>query len=85
MIHYKIVAMLFECIPPELSLKMRFCQFINSIVSRGSSLVVHIAAIAWQNPFSVYCDKLNEIMDKYGANFNFCKCEIVNTYMEYEY
>ena len=50
----QIVAMLPECTPLELSLKMRFCKFINSIVSRGSSLVVHIAAIARQNPFFLY-------------------------------
>ena len=72
MTHCKIVAMLSECIPLELSLKMRFCKFINSIVSKGSSLVVHIPA----KPFSVYCDNLNE----YGANFNLCKHGIVNTW-----
>ena len=79
MTHCKSVAMLSECIPLELSLKMRFCKFINSIVSRGSRLV-HIAAIAQQNPFYVYCDNLNEIMDKYGANFNLCKHGIANTW-----
>ena len=57
-----------------------FCKFINSIVSRGSSLVVHIAAIAQQNPFSVYCDNFNEIMDKYSANFNLCKHGAVNAW-----
>ena len=39
-----------------------------------------IAAIAQQNPFSVYCDNLNEIMDKYGAKFNLCVYGIVNTW-----
>ena len=35
--------------------------------------------VLWQNPFSVYCDNINEIMDKY-ANFNLCKHRIVNTW-----
>ena len=78
MTHCKIVAMLSECIPLELGLQMRFCKFVNSIVSKGSSLVKHIAAIARQNPFSVYGNNCNEIINKYGANFSLCKHGIVN-------
>ena len=70
--------MLSECIPLELGLQMRFGKFVNSIVSKGSSLVKHIAAIAWQNPFSVYGNNCNEIINKYGANFSLCKHGIVN-------
>ena len=78
MTHCKIVAMLSECIPLELGLQMRFCKFVNSIVSKGSSLVKHIAAIARQNPFSVYGNNCNEIINKYGSNFSLCKHRIVN-------
>ena len=70
--------MLSECIPLELGSQMRFCKFVNSIVSKGSSLVKHIAAIARQNPFSVYGNNCNEIINKYGSNFSLCKHRIVN-------
>ena len=41
-------------------------------------LVKHIAALARQNPFSVYGNNCNEIINKYGSNFSLCKHRIVN-------
>ena len=61
--HCKIAAMLSDCVPLESGLQMRFCKFVNSILSKGSSLVKYIAASARQNPLSVYGSNCNEIIN----------------------
>ncbi len=68
MTHCKIISMLSECFPLELSLKLRF---VKGILLKGSNLIKHIAALAQHNPFS-------ELADKYGANCYLCTNRILN-------
>jgi hypothetical protein len=70
MTHCRIIALLSECKPLEMSLQQRFCKFVNGILRYGSNLINHVANIAQHNPFSVYCDNYTAIVGKYGANFN---------------
>ncbi len=78
MIHWKIISMLSECFPLELSLKLRVCKFGKVILLKRSSLIKHIAAMAYHNPFSVYSNNCNELANKYSAHFYLCTNRILN-------
>ncbi len=78
MTHSKIISMLSECFPLELSLKLRFCKFTKGILLKGSNLIKHIAAMAQHYPFSVYSNNCYELAEKYGANIYLCTNRIVN-------
>ncbi len=76
--HCKIMSMLSEYIPLELSLKLRFCKFVKCILLKGSGLTKHIATMTPHNPFSVYSYDCNELADRYDANFDLYTHRIVN-------
>ncbi len=78
MTHCKVISMVYECFPLEISLKLRFCTFVKSILLKVSDLIKHIAAMAQHNPFSVYSNNCNELAGKYGVNVFLCTNMIVN-------
>ena len=72
MTHCKIVALLSNSKPLELSLRQRFCKFAKQIFMKGSQVVQSIANIACNNPLSVFGANCSELRCKYDTNFNVC-------------
>ncbi|KAG1714420.1 DNA-directed RNA polymerase III subunit RPC1 [Nymphon striatum] len=70
MTHCKVMALLSDSIPLDLSLKKRFCAFVSGIEKYGSCLIKHVAKISRQNPFSVFSYNYNEITNIYGDKIN---------------
>ncbi len=64
MTHCKIISMLSEYFPLELSLKLRFCKFVKGILLKGYNLIKHVVGMAQHNRFLVYSNNCNELADK---------------------
>ncbi len=67
-----VITLISDCIPLEVSLKLRFCKF-SSIFKYGSNDMNTVAKVALRNPLPTYCKMYLEITHL-CVQFNINEC-----------
>jgi len=80
--HCKLVALISNAMPIDISLKQRFCKFSEKLFTRGSKFIKCIANIALNNLISDFCINYNAVIGHGNCVLQACHRALRNVWTD---
>jgi len=80
--HCKLVALISNVMPIDISLKQRFCKFSEKLFTRGSKFIKCLGNIALNNLMSDFCINYNAVIGHRNCDLQACHRALLNVWTD---